>query len=427
MLLMILFGAFVILAGLTVPLGVAMGLAALAAIVVAGQAPPVIAVQRMVSGLDSFVLLAVPLFILAGGLMETGGVSARLINLVRVVVGHIRGGLGMVVVGAEMLFSGLSGSVAADVSAIGSLVIPSMVKAGYSPSQAVSIVSSSSAMGILVPPCIQMIIVASLTGSSVAALFIAGFVPAFVMAALLLALIYAQARVHGWPPDRRATWAEAGRALVQALIPLGMPVLIFGGIFSGATTPTEAGVLAVLYAAIVGLFIYKELTWADLGRTLIGSGVTTGAASLLLASSTAFAWLMATQNVPNMVLETMLAISSDPAVFLLLSVALFVVLGAVLEGIPAILILVPTLEPTVKAFGINQLHFDTLVVAATGVGLFLPPVGIGLLICAVIGKVEVTAVARTFLPYLAILLLGLAILVLVPDFTLVLPRLFGFL
>ncbi len=246
-------------------------------------------------------------------------------------------------------------------------------------------------------------------------------------AALLLALIYAQARVHGWPASRRATWAEAGRALVQALIPLGMPLLIFGGIFSGATTPTEAGVLAVLYAAFVGLFVYKELTWADLDRTLVTSGVTTGAASLLLASSTAFAWLMATQNVPNLVLQMMLAISNEPAVFLLLSVALFVVLGAILEGIPAILILVPTLEPTVKAFGINQLHFDTLVVAATGVGLFLPPVGIGLLICAVIGKVEVTAVSRTFVPYLAILLLGLVVLVFVPDFTLVLPRLFGFL
>ena len=414
--------AFVVLLLASVPIAIAMGAASLIAVLVVGQIPPMVIVQRMYSGVDSFVLLAVPLFILAGSLMETGGISARLVQLARVLVGHVRGGLGMVVMVAEYLFSGLSGSVAADVSAIGSLLVPAMVKAGYSKPDSVSIVSAASAMGILVPPCIQMIVIASITGSSIAALFMAGFLPAMVMAALLMALVYALARKNNWPADAKATLGQIVRAALGALIPLGMPIIIFGCIFLGVTTPTEAGALAVVYALVVGRFVYGELQWKDLPGIFARCAITTAAVSLLIATSSAFAWLMAMQYVPNMLLDWFHAISDSPTVFMLLSAAAFILLGAVLEGIPALLILMPTLAPSVKAFGISQLHFDILAVAGTGIGLFLPPIGIGVLIAVSFAKVDLTQVMRTFAPYLVVLCIGMLLIVFFPGLVLWLPQ-----
>ena len=422
----ILLVAFVVLLLASVPIAIAMGAASLVAVLVVGQIPPMVIVQRMYSGVDSFVLLAVPLFILAGSLMETGGISARLVQLARVLVGHVRGGLGMVVMVAEYLFSGLSGSVAADVSAIGSLLVPAMVKAGYSKPDSVCIVSAASAMGILVPPCIQMIVIASITGSSIAALFMAGFLPAMVMATLLMALVYALARMNDWPADAKATLGQIVRAALGALIPLGMPIIIFGCIFLGVTTPTEAGALAVVYALVVGRFVYGELQWKDLPGIFARCAITTAAVSLLIATSSAFAWLMAMQYVPNMLLDWFHAISDSPTVFMLLSAAAFILLGAVLEGIPALLILMPTLAPSVKAFGISQLHFDILAVAGTGIGLFLPPIGIGVLIAVAFTNVDLTHVMRAFVPYLVVLCIGMLVIVFFPGLVLWLPQHTGF-
>lgn len=414
--------AFVVMLLASVPIAIAMGAASLVAVLVVGQIPPMVIVQRMYSGVDSFVLLAVPLFILAGSLMETGGISARLVQLARVLVGHVRGGLGMVVMVAEYLFSGLSGSVAADVSAIGSLLVPAMVKAGYSKPDSVSIVSAASAMGILVPPCIQMIVIASITGSSIAALFMAGFLPAMVMAAMLMLLVYALARMNDWPADAKANLGQIVRAALGALIPLGMPIIIFGCIFLGVTTPTEAGALAVVYALVVGRFVYGELQWKDLPGIFARCAITTAAVSLLIATSSAFAWLMAMQYVPNILLDWFHAISDSPTVFMLLSAAAFILLGAVLEGIPALLILLPTLAPSVKAFGISQLHFDILAVAGTGIGLFLPPIGIGVLIAAAFTKVDLAHVMRAFAPYLVVLCIGMLVIVFFPGLVLWLPQ-----
>jgi C4-dicarboxylate transporter DctM subunit len=354
--------------------------------------------------------------------METAGISARLVQLARVLVGHVRGGLGMVVVVAEYLFSGLSGSVAADVSAIGSLLVPSMVKAGYSKEDSVSIVSAATATGILVPPCIQMIVIASITGSSIAALFMAGFLPAMVIAVMLMALVYGMARIRRWPADTKATYGQLVHAALGALIPLGMPIIIFGCIFLGITTPTEAGALAVVYALIVGRFVYKELHWRDLPRIFTRCAITSAAVSLLIATSSAFAWLMAMHSVPDMLLNWFHGISDSPIVFMMLSAAAFIVLGAVLEGIPALLILMPTLAPSMKAFGINQLHFDILAVAGTGIGLFLPPIGIGLLIAASFTKVDLARVVRAFAPYLVVLCIGVLVIIWFPGLVLWLPR-----
>lgn len=414
--------AFLVFLLASVPIAIAMGAASLVAVLITGQNPPMVIVQRMYSGVDSFILLAVPLYILAGGLMETGGISARLVQLARVLVGHVRGGLGMVVMVAEYLFSGLSGSVAADVSAIGSLLVPAMVKGGYSKEDSVSIVSAASAMGILVPPCIQMIVIASITGSSIAALFMAGFLPAMVIAVMLMALIYGLARINHWPADIKATRGQIVQAALGALIPLGMPIIIFGCIFLGITTPTEAGALAVVYALIVGRFVYRELHWRDLPGIFARCAVTTATVSLLIATSSAFAWLMAMYYVPDMLLNWFHGISDSPTVFMLLSAAVFILLGAVLEGIPALLILLPTLAPSVKAFGINQLHFDILAVACTGIGLFLPPIGIGILIAVSFAKVDLARVMWAFAPYLVLLCIGVLLIIWFPGLVLWLPQ-----
>src|SRR5882757_853794 len=243
--------AFAIMLLLTTPVAFAIGVAATVGLVIADAAPLLVVPQRIFAGADSFVLLAIPLFILAGALMETGGISARLVELARVLIGHVRGGLGMAVVIAEAFFSGISGSTVADVSAIGSLMVPSLIRMGFKPDRAVAIVSASSAMGILIPPCLVMVIIAQIAGISVGALFLAGFVPAAVLAAALLLLIYFQARRAGIGGDERATWAERGRAFVRALVPLMMPLIVFGAILSGIADPTEAAVLAVAYAFII--------------------------------------------------------------------------------------------------------------------------------------------------------------------------------
>ena len=214
----------------------------------------------MFAGADSFVLLAIPLFILAGALMETGGISARLVDLARALIGHVRGGLGMAVVVAEMFFSGISGSTVADVSAIGSLMVPSLVRVGFKPDRAVAIVSAASAMGILIPPCLIMVIIAQIAGLSVGALFLAGFIPAAVLALAIMVLIYVQARREGSARAAREPGGGCSRAARSRSSPLMMPVIIFGAILGGIADPTEAAVLAVIYAFIVGVFVYKEIS-----------------------------------------------------------------------------------------------------------------------------------------------------------------------
>ena len=239
--------SFVAMLLLTAPVAFAIGVSATIGLLLVDAAPLLIIPQRFFAGADSFVLLAIPLFILAGALMETGGISMRLVELARLLVGHIRGGLGMAVVVAEMFFSGISGSTVADVSAIGALMVPSLIRVGFKPDRAVAIISASSAMGILIPPCLIMVVIAQIAGISVGALFLAGFVPAIVLALALMALIYFQARQEGIGGEARASWSETGVAFRRAIVPLMMPVIVFGAILGGIADPTEAAVLAVAY------------------------------------------------------------------------------------------------------------------------------------------------------------------------------------
>lgn len=415
--------SFVVMLLLTAPVAFAIGVSATIGLAIIDAAPLLIIPQRFFAGADSFVLLAIPLFILAGALMETGGISLRLVELARLLVGHVRGGLGMAVVVAEMFFSGISGSTVADVSAIGALMVPSLIRIGFKPDRAVAIISASSAMGILIPPCLIMVVIAQIAGISVGALFLAGFVPAMVLALALMILIYVQARREGIGGIARATWSETGVAFRRAIVPLMMPVIVFGAILGGIADPTEAAVLAVAYAFVVGVFVYKEIQWSQLPKIFIDSAVISGIVIFMVGAASSFSWILAYEHVPERLAELMLMVSSSPMIFYILSMTIFTLLAAVLEGLPAIIICLPIFLPIAIKFGIDPLHYSIVVVAATGLGLFLPPIGIGLYIACSFANLSVDQTFRAMLPYTAVIAAGIVVLMIFPWLTLVVPRL----
>ncbi|MHB1006114.1 MAG: TRAP transporter large permease [Chloroflexota bacterium] len=407
------------------PVSFAMGLASVAALASQGGAIPLnTIVTQMTAGMDSFPLMAIPFFILAGELMERGGISERLVNLARALVGHIQGGLGMVVIVGEYLFSGISGSTTADISAIGSLLIPPMERAGYSKGQAVSIVSAATAMGILVPPCIYMIVLASMTNQSIGAMFVAGFLPAVVIAIGLMIYIYTQAGKLGIPREPRATFRQLVHALGDGVIAMIMPGIIFGSIFLGITTVTEAAVVAVLYAAFVGLVVYRDITIKQLPQIVLTSTINTAMVMFLVGTATVFSWILTTQRVPQAIAETLTAVAPSPWIFLLLSNLIFLIFGAILEGLPAMIVFVPVMYPISAQFGIDPLHYGILIIASIGIGVFLPPIGIGLFVACAIAKMNIVDSAKYMAPYLVILFIGLLIVTYVPWFTMVLPNTF---
>ncbi|MFO1197470.1 MAG: TRAP transporter large permease [Burkholderiaceae bacterium] len=414
--------AFLLMIALSAPVAFAVGVSSVIGLAISDIAPLMIVPQRLFAGADSFVLLAIPLFILAGALMETGGISARLVHLAKVLIGHVRGGLGMVVVVAEMLFSGISGSTVADVSAIGALMVPSLVRAGFRPDRAVAIVSAASAMGILVPPCLLMVIIAQIAGLSVGALFLAGFVPAVVLALAVMGLIWVQARRDGIGGERRAALAEVVAAARGAVIPMMMPVIIFGAILGGVADPTEAAVLAVMYAFVVGVFVYKEIAWHQIPKILVDSAITSGVVIFMVGAASIFSWIMAAEQVPAAIAGALFGGTPSYWPFFALTIVLFVVLGALLEGLPAVIICLPIFLPIAQRIGIDPLHYSTVVVAAIGVGLFLPPVGVGLYIAAAFANLRVEQTVRAMLPYVAALMLGILVLIAFPWLTVVVPK-----
>jgi len=415
---------FVVLLGIAAPVSIAMGLASAVAILWAGKAPINTVVTQMVAGMDSFPLMAIPFFILAGELMERAGISERLVHLAKTMVGHIKGGLGIVVLVGEYLFSGISGSTAADISAIGSLLIGPMERAGYKKGQAVAIISAATAMGILVPPCIFMIVLASMTNQSIGAMFVAGFLPAIVIALGLAGYIFWQAERLGIPREAKASWGERWRAIGDGVIALVMPAIIFGAIFGGVTTVTEAAVIAVLYSAVVGMAIYKQIKVRELPKIILASTVNTAMCMLLIGCATVFSWVMTVERVPQMIAKLVAAVSSSPWFFLLLSNLIFVVFGAVLEGLPAMIVFVPVMYPIAMQFGIDPLHYGILIIASIGIGVFLPPIGVALFIACAIAKLSIVDSTKFMAPYLVILFVGLLVITYVPWFTLVLPTLF---
>ncbi len=414
----------IILMAINAPISIAIGSACLVYLLARGNIQLLIVPIMIIGGMDSFVLLAVPLFVLVGELMNTGGITHRLVTFARALVGHIRGSLGISTVLGEYIFSGISGASVADVSAMGSILIPAMKRGGYRPEQAVSIVASASAMGMLVPPCIPMVVLANLTNLSVASLFIAGFLPAACMALPLIVLIYIQAVRENIPRERRQSAREVLVAFRRAILPLMTPVIILGGILGGIVTPTEAGMIGVIYALILGVFVYREIHLRDLMPILVNTASLTGMILLLVGTASLLSWIFAAESVPGLLANLIMKLSSSSAPFLLITIAVFVVFGAFLEGLPALIIFTPILFPIMSHFAdIVPLHYGIIMITSLGIGLFLPPMGIGFLIACALGKVNVENATRAYTPYFLVLLIGALIVAFVPWFTLVLPRL----
>ena len=424
--LVVLVAGFLVTAALGVPLAFTLALTSLTYLLGIGGVSLIILPIKILGGVDSFVLLAIPLFILAGALMESGGISERIVALAMAIVGRVRGGLAMVAVVAEVLFSGISGSTTADVSAISSLLVPSMRRAGYSGPESVSVVAAASAMGILVPPCLTMVVLGSLVNLSIVTLFLAGFIPAFILAAVLLMLIALRARRQNWPVSGRASSAaDLAHAMRRATVPLGLPVILFGGIFSGATTVTEAALIAVVYAMVAGYFIggSGHAAGSSLAEQFAQSGIVTATTLWVLAAASAFAWILVREWVPQTLGEWIGGVGAGRVGFLALTIVIFVIIGALLEGLPALLIFGPILFPISRTIGVDPVHYGIVIVAAMGIAFFLPPIGVGLSIAAGIARVDIDDVSRNYFPYLVALLIGLGLIAAFPALTLVLPRL----
>jgi C4-dicarboxylate transporter DctM subunit len=419
---LIIIGLFVVLLFLGLPIAFSMAVATIVGLFATGT-PIEIFIQQLSSGVNSFPFLAIPLFVLAGSLMETGGIANRLIHLSRGLVGHFRGGLGMVAVVSEILFSGISGSSIADASAMSALLLPAMKSAGYAQDRSVCIIAAASGMGILIPPCLTMIVLGAISNISIAALFIAGFLPGLCMALMLMALISYQAKKGLLPEgEKRFPAGQMLRVLRSSLIPLLMPVIIFGGILGGIATTTEVAVLAVLYAVLVGLFYYKEIKWPQLPGLLLSMVRLTGSVMFLAGIAMAFSWVMAAEQVPQLIGSAIKQITQNPHMFLLISNLVFVFFSGLMDGLPAILIFFPIFAPIAADFGINSLHFALLSVACSGIGLVLPPLGMLLIVVSAVGKIELTKLVKPMLPYVAILIAGLMVITYIPWITLVLPR-----
>jgi C4-dicarboxylate transporter DctM subunit len=346
-------------------------------------------------------------------------------DFARVLVGHVRGGLGMTTVTGEIFFSGISGSTTADAAAIGSVMIPTMVKTGYSPARAAAIVCAASGMGILVPPCVTMVVYGGMTSTSIAALFAAGFLPAFVMAAGLMLQIHVEARRSGLPRQSRATFADIWRAFQEAGYALIMPLIIFGGILGGIFTPTEAAVVAVVYGFIIGVFVYREITFRDVGRILAQTGIVTGAVMFLLATASVFGWLLTVLQLPQAAAEFLASVGGRTA-FLLLTIMFFLILFAILDGLPAMIMVVPIFLPIATRFGVDLVHFGIIITALMGIALFMPPLGVGLYVTANIAHCSATAVGACLYPYLANMFVVTVIITFVPAIVLIVPYMLGY-
>jgi C4-dicarboxylate transporter DctM subunit len=422
MLILILTSAFVLLVLLGLPISFAMGISSFVALVYHSTLPFNLIVHRTMMGIDSFVLLSIPLFIFAGTIMENGGISERLVRFAQTLLGRFRGGLPMVVVGSTMLQSGISGSTVADVSAMSAMTLKPLEEEGYSRPYSLAVIGASCAFSILIPPCILMVIVAAIANTSVVAVFAAGLLPSAVIGAMMLAFIHFQARMQNMPAGRNDSLKQVLKGFKDALLALGVPLLIFGGIRAGVATVTEMAAFAVIYSLLVGGLVYRRLSWKGIYDALVETCVATGVITMLIGFAMIFGYLLATEGVPAAVASWMRSSGMPPWGVLVISALIFVFVGAVLEGAPAVLIFVPILLPVVRSVGIDIVHWLTVVVLASGIGLFVPPTGLAVMVACSVGKVRMDQMIKPLMPFLLLLMLGLAIIIFVPWISTVVPQ-----
>ncbi|MCV9940621.1 TRAP transporter large permease [Boseaceae bacterium BT-24-1] len=421
----VLFGTFSLLLLIGVPVAFCLGIASVATVAYMGL-PPVVVFQQMNSGMNAFAMMAIPFFIYAGDLMIRGGIAERLIQMASSLVGHLRGGLGQVNVVTCTLFGGISGSAVADASAVGGLMIPQMKKRGYDADYAVNVTANAAIIALLIPPSHNMIIYSLSAGGniSIADLFTAGVVPGLLLCGSLMVAAWAVAVKRGYPREAFPGFAAVGRYVVVATPGILLIGIIFGGVRSGVFTATESSCVAVVYAILVTILVYRQLTWTAFVEATLGAVRTTAMVLLVIGTAGAFGWLMAFLQVPQATIAAMKAVSDNPLVILLMINIILLVLGTFMDMAPMIIICTPIFLPVVKAFGVDPVHFGVILILNAGIGLNTPPVGSVQFVACAIGRISIGESMRTIWPFYGASVAVLLLVTYVPGISLWLPRLF---
>jgi tripartite ATP-independent transporter DctM subunit len=421
----VLFGTFAFLLLIGTPVAFCLGVSAFATIIYIGL-PPVVVFQQLNSGMSVFALMAIPFFIYAGELMVRGDIARRLVALAGAAVGHLRGGLGQVNITASVLFGGISGSAAADASAIGGLMIPQMEERGYDKDYAVNVTVVSSIIALMLPPSHNLIIYSIAAGGriSIADLFTAGILPGLILAIALMVTAWFVARNRGYPTERFPGAAVMGRIFLNAIPGLILVAIIFGGVRSGVFTASESSCIAVVYALLVTLVAYRTLGWSDFVAATLGAVRTASMVLLVIGCAASFAWLLAYMRIPASLAQTMTELSSNPLVILLVLNLVLLLLGTFMDMSPLIAITTPIFLPVATAVGVDPVHFGIIMVLNLGIGLCTPPVGAGLFVGCAVGKVPVGRVIRTIWPFYLAAVVTLMIVTYIPAVSLWLPSLF---
>ncbi|MBG9567094.1 TRAP transporter large permease [Brevibacillus agri] len=429
----ILFFSLLALFIIGIPVSFSMGFASILAMI-QGEIPLQVVVQRVFSTLDSFPLMAIPFFILAGNLMEYSGISQRLINLANSMVGRVTGGLGIVTVLTGMFFASISGSSAATTAAIGSILIPAMVKRGFPKPFSTSVQAVSGELGVIIPPSIPMIIFALTAGTaiSIGDLFIAGIGPGILISGSLMLTIYFLSKKNGYGLQQLSkeeqeaeaqltSWSGRLQAFRQAILPLLMPVIILGGIYGGIFTPTEASAVAVGYAFVLGMFVYRTLNRKNIMEILRTSSLSTAIIMLIIGNAGLFGWVLTAEKVPDLVADWFVSVSDSPIVFLLLVNLLLLLAGMFLETGASIVIMAPILTPVAIQFGIDPIHFGIIMIVNLAVGMVTPPVGVNLFVACQIAGLRIEQILKSMLPFYLVLLIDILLITYLPQIALWLP------
>ncbi|MEP2920505.1 TRAP transporter large permease [Sulfitobacter sp.] len=418
----ILVGGFLLLIAIRVPVAFALGIATIPIVMMDIRLTPFIILDRMFQSYNSFILLAVPFFLLAANLMNSGKITTKLIDLARVLTGWMPGGLGHVNVAVSMLFAGISGSSTADAAGCGKILIPAMVKEGYDTRFAIAITACSAVMGVIIPPSILMVVWGGVMQISVGALFLAGAIPGLLIGGALMATVYGYAKVYDYPIALKPTFAEFWRAFKGAGLALLTPILVIGGIVGGIVTPTESAIIAAGYALFLGMFVYRTVSLRDLGLIFYDTGRFASISLFAIGTASAFGWMLAFYNVPRLIVETMTASEFGMIGTALVIAALFLFFGLFIDAIPTIIILGTVLLPVATAADIHPIAFAIIGIISLAFGLVTPPYGLCLLISAAIGGMNVVSVMRDVIIILAPMLLILMLIIIFPEIALWLPR-----
>ncbi len=416
---------FLLLLMVGVPVAVSMAIASIAAIAFGTDLPMVVVGQRMLVILDSFPFLALPFFIAAGVFMDRGGITQRLVDFSAIFVGRITGGLAQVLIGTNLVMSGISGAATADCAATGSVLIPAMKRAGYSAAFASALTAAAATVGPIIPPSIMFVIYGAITNVSIGALFLGGVLPGLLMGLYLMIAAYVISKRRGYPKMVTPPWREAIRITIDALPALFMPVLVLGGIVGGVFTPTEAGAVAAVFCFLISTCIYRSLKFSDVPELLLQTGILTAAIMLIVSAASLIGWILARERVPDLLVVSFMQWTSSPVVFLACINVFLLLLGFFFEAVSLLILVTPVIMPLVHNYGIDPVHFGVMMCLNLTIALIHPPIGMNMFIVCAIGKVSVRDYTREVIPFLIVLILALICVTYVPSLVLYLPHLLG--